>query len=184
MTIIHRDLKSQLNCMPDQWNLITPPIEFVAMQPVTLFFYSCWSSSAGVGKLPPVYRAITQKTAHSDCSSVECDSANVANSAPMTAHRVTLATDPLTTFCSAKVLVDPTKLKLEGGKHAEGFTAAAQQPTLSEIPDVTQQPNPKELLKTTAEPSGQISAAFEELPFKVRPLSLHDEAPLFQRPSR
>ncbi len=142
------------------------------------------SSSAGVGNLPPVYRAITQKTAHSDGSSVECDSANVANSAPMTAHRVALATDPLTIFCSANVLVDPAKLKLEGGKHGEVLTAAAQPPTLPEIPDETQQPNPRELLKTTNEPSGQISAAFEELPFKVRPLSLHDEAPLFQRPSR
>jgi hypothetical protein len=101
----------------------------------------------------------------------------------MTAHLVALATDPLTTFYSAKVLVDPAKLKLEGEKHAEVWTAAAQPPTLPEIPDVTQQPNPQELLITTTEP-GQISAAFEELPFKVRPLSLHDEAPLFQRPSR
>ena len=141
-------------------------------------------SSAGVGNLPPVYRAITQKTAYSDGSSVACDSANVADSAPMTAHGVALATDPLTTFYSAKVLVDSAKLKLEGGKHSEVLTAAAQPPTLPEIPDVTQQSNPKELLKTTTEPSGQISAAFEELPFKLRPLSLHDEAPLFQRPSR
>ena len=142
-------------------------------------------SSAGVGNLPPVYLAITQKTAYSDDSSVACDSANVADSAPMTAHRVALATDPLTTFHSAKVLVESAKLKLDGGKHCEVLTAAALPPTLPDvIPDVTQQLNPKELLKTTTEPSGQISAAFEELPFKLRPLSLHDEAPLFQRPSR